>query len=1193
VSQDGEPNLDLAVLRALQRVPGGRTTRQISTRLRNPPHLVAESLARLHEKGKVRLRDGSRWHATGPVQLGWTPSDSLQVGPTVDRTGSQPRSGQTGAEGERKSDSPLAAKSRWGDFRNLCQYYAECIRLESRADVTARAGDEGAKFLSLRGQFDWRGISAGRQLALQPSEDWSAFVRYVKRQRSRPRLFLGTPVDLFLWQRQQTDETIRFVSPLFVVQVEHRLRDGMLYLQPTGPVEVNHGWLHRRWRNRKDRDAFLELCGIETPDGYAEDEEAAHDAQPGFPELVSAFWQHFRDLWQETANLDRLNCDPPLAASERSGIYNRAVLVPQPELKYTARLYGELNRLAQDATDEQLDRCALTVLFPHEPPRPASPESVSSQSQGEPAAGAEIDDTVEIHSLNDEQRRACQVARESPFSVVIGPPGTGKSRVVANTVADAVIRGKSVLFASRNHQALEAVVPRLNAVTEPNQTILRISRPSGDVGADPLVAMLDTIFDQPIPHGVQEDFAAGIERLTRLLKEMADNRDCIRRIHDIHTEMEYAERDLGDLLRDFPDSYEAIVWQLPVLPETDEVGRVLDVLDADATQPQSWFARLWRRLLRFWRRRKAFPLAAGIDQQFCSVFGGALRVTERRDTAAEEEMIRRLRQWRRLAEAVSTAHHITDLHDAVSCMPSLGDCYDRHDAFASRVCEETQVCLKQRMWVTAAELTGEDREKLAEIRSGLENYYGRLETAWSPEFRRAARKAHSVLLRYLPAWATTNLRAGNLPWVAAAFDLLIVDEATQCDIASVIPLLFRTRRAMAVGDPMQLKHVSTLKGEVDLRLRKRFGLTDVKWERFTYRTNSFLQLADGAASVSPDDKVRLQDHHRSHPRIAGYCNDTFYTGSLRIMTRQEDLKVPRGFDVHRGGFRWTHVPADAEAAGGGGAISHGQIEAIVEELQRLLDEGFPGTVGVVTPFKAQKYRINDRVSEVFTGSLPAHWRFLVDTADGYQGDERDVMLLSLVGGPDMPRGSRWFLANSPNRFNVAVSRARAALHVFGDEEWARDCAIPHIVNLWNAVQSQQQMEPETLRTDLIGPVWEPRFAQALRAEDLPFKQQYPACGRYLDFALIREGLKLDVEVDGEAYHRGLDGRRKVEDLVRDFVLIANGWKVLRFWVYELREDMASCVDKVKRIWFGEPEPQTERDDNGRNENGRSGGVSDG
>ena len=557
-----------------------------------------------------------------------------------------------------------------------------------------------------------------------------------------------------------------------------------------------------------------------------------------------------------------------------------------------------------------------------------------------------------------------------------------------------------------------------------------------------------------------------------------------------------------------------------------------------------------------------------MDSQYAEAFEAVFGPHAEPGSETTRELAERLRRWKQLALARETAGRIAELHRTLGSMPKLAQCYERFEELIARIPEETQACLRKRTWVASSKLEGEDRQKLAEVRAGLENY-GRLETDQSREFRKAVRQAHAILLKYMPAWATTNLRARHLPSVPGGFDLLIIDEATQCDIASVVPLLYRARRAMVVGDPMQLKHVSTLKRDTELRLRHRFGLTETRWERYTYSNNSFLRLVDGSADVPGEHRIRLLDHHRSHPLIAGYCNSAFYTDTLRIMTQTEVLSVPRGFESRKGGLRWTHVPADAQQVSGSGATSQMEIEAIIGELRRLLEEGFPGTVGVVTLFRAQKNHIRDRVEKEFPGQIPRHWRFLVDTADGYQGDERDVMLLSLVGGPDMPRGAKWFLSTSPNRFNVAVSRARAALHVFGDEEWAKACGISHIEALWRAVQEQNQRTEEATRSDLIGPVWEPRLADALREAGLPFEQQRPACGRYLDFALERGGLKLDVEVDGEAYHRDASGRRKIEDLERDLVLVANGWKILRFWVYELREDMEACVEEVKRIWFGE------------------------
>ena len=71
-------------------------------------------------------------------------------------------------------------------------------------------------------------------------------------------------------------------------------------------------------------------------------------------------------------------------------------------------------------------------------------------------------------------------------------------------------------------------------------------------------------------------------------------------------------------------------------------------------------------------------------------------------------------------------------------------------------------------------------------------------------------------------------------------------------------------------------------------------------------------------------------------------------------------------------------------------------------------------------------------------------------------------------------------------------------------------------------------------------------------------------GRYLDLGVLST-VKLDIEVDGEAFHRTAGGGRKDDDVWRDEQMMSQGWKVCRFWVYQLNEDMDACVDKVKRM----------------------------
>jgi len=74
-------------------------------------------------------------------------------------------------------------------------------------------------------------------------------------------------------------------------------------------------------------------------------------------------------------------------------------------------------------------------------------------------------------------------------------------------------------------------------------------------------------------------------------------------------------------------------------------------------------------------------------------------------------------------------------------------------------------------------------------------------------------------------------------------------------------------------------------------------------------------------------------------------------------------------------------------------------------------------------------------------------------------------------------------------------------------------------------------------------------------------RQFPILGYRLDLAL--PDLRIDIEVDGERYHRDpVTGRRKAEDLWRDLSLQGAGWHVIRFWVFELRENLCGYVDIV-------------------------------
>jgi len=118
--------------------------------------------------------------------------------------------------------------------------------------------------------------------------------------------------------------------------------------------------------------------------------------------------------------------------------------------QYTATLLKELAAIGQ-APDDELDRTALRHLFAKQTGN-ATPDSYEAVQEGMVA---------DLGQLNPEQRRAVSSLLINDVTVVTGPPGTGKSQVVSAALANARLKGQSVLFTSRNHKAIDAVVGRL------------------------------------------------------------------------------------------------------------------------------------------------------------------------------------------------------------------------------------------------------------------------------------------------------------------------------------------------------------------------------------------------------------------------------------------------------------------------------------------------------------------------------------------------------------------------------------------------------------------------------------------------------------------------------------------------------------------------------------------------------------
>ena len=86
----------------------------------------------------------------------------------------------------------------------------------------------------------------------------------------------------------------------------------------------------------------------------------------------------------------------------------------------------------------------------------------------------------------------------------------------------------------------------------------------------------------------------------------------------------------------------------------------------------------------------------------------------------------------------------------------------------------------------------------------------------------------------------------------------------------------------------------------------------------------------------------------------------------------------------------------------------------------------------------------------------------------------------------------------------------------------------------------------------------------MKKEGLEPYTQYPVDKYKLDFAFIKGDKKLNVEIDGEEYHKNWTGERLRRDIIRNHRLIEEGWDIMRIWVYELRDYSDEYIKKIKK-----------------------------
>lgn len=273
---------------------------------------------------------------------------------------------------------------------------------------------------------------------------------------------------------------------------------------------------------------------------------------------------------------------------------------------------------------------------------------------------------------------------------------------------------------------------------------------------------------------------------------------------------------------------------------------------------------------------------------------------------------------------------------------------------------------------------------------------------------------NKYLLDVCYGWGTTTLSVkSNFELKQGMFDLLIIDEAAQCEVGSIIPLMFRAKRIMVVGDPFQLKPISRLMDKEKEALAAKCELSDEEKD-LVKKSESFFDLIRYKLGGKT---ILLDEHYRCHPEIINFNNKYFYDKRLKIKTR------PICDKVH--GMFWVQTKLGNENSSN--HMNHSEAQDVVIAIKHMnsFHKIEYKNIGVITPFKEQAVVLSNEIKKI-TPDVTC------GTIHTFQGDERDYIVISLCLHDKMKIGTKKWEDGERSMINVATSRAKKGLIIVGD-----------------------------------------------------------------------------------------------------------------------------------------------------------------
>ena len=301
-------------------------------------------------------------------------------------------------------------------------------------------------------------------------------------------------------------------------------------------------------------------------------------------------------------------------------------------------------------------------------------------------------------------------------------------------------------------------------------------------------------------------------------------------------------------------------------------------------------------------------------------------------------------------------------------------------------------------------------------RNEISTFYDALDTASFSAYKRILQQVDfEHVLKVFPIWLA-NLSDLNavLPLKKDCFDLVIIDEATQCDIASALPALYRAKRVVIAGDPNQLRHYSFVAKAQQFNLQEKYNLP--KDKIFDYRNRSILDVFISKAKQQQQISF-LREHFRSTPSLIEFSNQKFYDNQLQILKSTPTHTEEKQLELIK-------VSGKRDKKG----INEVEVEKVLQQLDKIIndykDEKIKPSIGIISPFNSQVTYLNKLLWERYELFVLKQFNILCGTPYNFQGSEREIILMSFGVCPDTHH-SAYIHLNKPEVLNVAITRAKS------------------------------------------------------------------------------------------------------------------------------------------------------------------------